>query len=226
MSKFLPHVFLFFILMPLNAIAQQAFDGHATQGTSQFEAPHLGEKPKRDSLLADQPNPPSIGGAFMRSLVIPGWGQRRGGAKTSARNFFVAEVLLWSGFAALQVQGNWLTDDYKLFAASHAGAEVAGKNDQFFVDVGNFISVDEFNQNSLRRRDVEGLYDPATHFWRWDTQANQFRFANLRKRSDRAYSTRIWSLPASLPTTLLAAFMPPGWPTSKLLALMKNKEGE
>lgn len=130
----------------------------------------------------------TIGGAFLRSLAIPGWGQRRAGAKTAARNFFVTEALLWSGFTALQVYGNWLKDDYRLFAAAHAEAEVSGREDQFFVDIGNFISVEEFNQSRLRRRDVEGLYDPATHFWRWDTDSNRQRFFNMRKRSDKAFA--------------------------------------
>jgi hypothetical protein len=134
----------------------------------------------------------TIGGAFMRSLLIPGWGQRRAGAKTAARNFFVTEVLLWSGFTAFQVYGNWLKDDYKLLAATHAAAEVAGKDDQFFVDMGNFISVEEFNQNRLRRRDVQGLYDPATHFWQWDTDAQRQRFENLRIRSDKAHSRALF----------------------------------
>ncbi|MDZ7362353.1 MAG: hypothetical protein ONB46_16775 [candidate division KSB1 bacterium] len=137
---------------------------------------------------SDAPKSLTLGGAFMRSLVIPGWGQRRAGAKAAARNFFVAEILLWGGFATQEFYGNWLKDDYKLFAATHAGAAISGKDDQFFVDMGNFISVDEFNQNRLRRRDVEGLYDPATHFWRWNTEANRQKFFNLRKRSDKAFS--------------------------------------
>jgi len=131
---------------------------------------------------------PTIGGAFMRSMLIPGWGQRRGGARTAARNFFVAEALLWSGFAALEVYGGWQKNDFKLFSASHAGAQISGKDEQFFVELGNFISVDEYNQARLRRRDVEGLYDPATHFWRWDTDANRQKFFNMRKRSDKAYA--------------------------------------
>lgn len=179
---------LFFLLLPFAAPAQEKIDFRANLAASQFASARLLHNSANDSIADYSSGSSSLGGAFLRSAVIPGWGQRRAGAKTAARNFFVAEVLLWSGFASLQVNGHWLKNDYKVFAATHAGVEIADKDDQFFVDVGNFISVEEFNQSRLRRRDVEGLYDPATHTWKWDTEANQLKFANLRKRSERSFS--------------------------------------
>ncbi|MDZ7288686.1 MAG: hypothetical protein ONB44_03490 [candidate division KSB1 bacterium] len=176
-------------LMPQGVLAQEEIALSATPlPSSHFIMPRLVDEFSPDTITVNLSNSPTIGGAFIRSLVIPGWGQRRAGAKTAARNFFVAEVILWSGFTAFEVYGNWVKSDYKLFASTHAGAAVAGKDDQFFVDMGNFISVDEFNQNRLRRRDVEGLYDPVKYFWRWDSDANRQRFFNMRKRSDKYFS--------------------------------------
>lgn len=168
---------------------------------------------------------PTIGGAFMRSMLIPGWGQRRGGAKTAARNFFVAEVLLWSGFAGLEVYGGWQKNDYKLFAASHAGAQTAGKDDQFFVEVGNFISVDEYNQARLRRRDVEGLYDPATYFWRWDTDANRQKFFNMRKRSDKAFA-RAELVAAGVIANHIVSGIHAAWVAHRKASQQKKERGE
>jgi hypothetical protein len=188
MFKPLRLALLFFLLLSFSASAQEKIDFRAALAPFQFERARLSNQWVNDSIPDNSSGSLSIGGAFLRSALIPGWGQRRAGTKTAARNFFVAEVLLWSGFATLQVHGHWLQNDYKLFAAAHAGVTLTDKDDQFFVDLGNFISVDEFNQNRLRRRDVEGLYDSATHFWRWDTEANQIKFANLRKRSERSFS--------------------------------------
>lgn len=188
MSKLLHIAALFLILLPFASLAQEKMDFRADLAAAQFASGRLLHYFAKDSIADNSSGSSSLGGAFLRSAVIPGWGQRRAGAKTAARNFFVAEVLLWSGFASLQIHGNWLKNDYKLFAATHAGVELADKDDQFFVDAGNFFSVDEFNQSRLRRRDVEGLYDPATHAWKWDTEANQLKFANLRKRSERSFS--------------------------------------
>lgn len=130
----------------------------------------------------------SMGGAFLRSALIPGWGQKAVGARTSARNFFVAEAVLWAGVIAFNVHGNWLEDDYRTLAAEHAAADVNGKSAQYFVDMGNFATIDDYNQARLQNRDAQSLYDPATHFWRWDTPANQARFRQLRVDSDKADS--------------------------------------
>jgi hypothetical protein len=205
-SNFYFFIFLSTLFLPFSVHAQKEPDSSAKQlfpaQQSFLYQPTVNSEPENDPAWRDHNDHDSasrsdsgsitIGGAFMRSLVIPGWGQRRVGAKTAARNFFVAEVLLWTGFTAFQIYGNWIEDDYKLFAATHAGAQVAGKEDQFFADMSNFISVDEFNQNRLRRRDVEGLYDPVKDFWEWDTDVNRRKYENLFERSEKAYSRALF----------------------------------
>jgi hypothetical protein len=215
-------LFSFFIVLPFSAFTQENFHPKVIPIFSRLAA--------NDSLVqlpkdADESKPLTIGGAFMRSLAIPGWGQRRAGAKTAARNFFVAEVLLWSGFTALEIYGHWLKDDYKLFAATHASAQISGKDDQFFVDMGNFISVDEFNQNRLRRRDVEGLYDPAAYFWRWDTDPNRIRFFNMRKRSDKAFS-RAELVAAGVIANHIISGIHAAWVTHKKSSQREKERGE
>lgn len=142
-----------------------------------------------DSLQAHSPQKKiSIGSAFVRSALFPGWGQRATGANKAARNFFVAEVGLWLGVISFNVHGNWLQDDYRLLASEHAQVDSRDKSDVFYVDIGNFTNIDEYNQSRLQRRDIAALYDPATHYWQWDTEANRNRFADLRLRSDKAFS--------------------------------------
>jgi hypothetical protein len=216
---------LFFLLLPFVVVAQEKIDFRAALTPSQFERAPLLNKSMNDSIADHSSGLTSLGGAFLRSAVIPGWGQRRAGAKTAARNFFVAEVLLWSGFASLQVYGHWLKNDYKLFAATHAGVELADKDDQFFVDVGNFSSVEEFNQNRLRRRDVEGLYDPATHAWKWDTEANLIKFANLRKRSERSFSRSNLVVAGVLANHIISGIHA-AWVAHKKSSAKANERGE
>jgi hypothetical protein len=216
---------LFFLLLPFAASAQEKMDFRADLAAAQFASGRLLHNSANDSIADHASSSPSLGGAFLRSAVIPGWGQRRAGANTAARNFFVAEVLLWSGFASLQVYGHWLKNDYKLFAATHAGVELADKDDQFFVDAGNFISVDEFNQSRLRRRDVEGLYDPATHAWKWDTEANQLKFANLRKRSERSFSRSNLVVAGVLANHIISGIHA-AWVSHKKSSAKSNERGE
>jgi len=148
-------------------------------------------KPIDFSFLADSTTAssgPSRGSAFIRSFLIPGWGQKYIGAKTSARTFFTAELALWTSFVVFQLRGQWLEDDYQLFGETHAGLEADGKADQYFVDVGNFNNIDDYNNAQLRNRDVAGLYDRQTFFWQWDSEANRLRYDDIRVRSESAYS--------------------------------------
>lgn len=131
---------------------------------------------------------PIRGKAFLRSLLIPGWGQKHNQAKTSALNFFVAELALWGGFVAFQVRGHWLEDDYLLFGATHSGFDPQGKDSRFFADAGSHQSIEDYNQAQLRSRNVAALYDPATHYWKWDSAENRQRYYNLRRRSERAFA--------------------------------------
>ena len=50
----------------------------------------------------------------------------------------------------------------------HAGVSAEGKDDQFFIDVGNFMSVADYNDKRLRDREPDKLYDPLKGYsWRW-----------------------------------------------------------
>ncbi|MCK6560677.1 hypothetical protein HUU39_26380 [candidate division KSB1 bacterium] len=160
-------------------------------------SPRAAAVPGQEAHLAaaDAATPPEatgkrigIGSAFLRSALIPGWGQKVVGARTAARNYFVADVTLWIGVISFNVYGNWLRDDYRLLAVEHAQVKAAGKSDKYFVDVGNYASLEDYNQSRLQRRDVASLYDPATHYWRWDSEAERARFDRTRLRSERAFN--------------------------------------
>ncbi|MCG8605841.1 hypothetical protein MJD09_12690 [bacterium] len=101
--------------------------------------------------------------------------------------FAATEVVLWGTFLGFNVWSDWLKDDFRTFAATHAEANINGKPDSYFVDIGNFDDVFEYNQAQLRNRDVTTLY-PETEefFWRWDSITNRREFRDIRVRSDRA----------------------------------------
>jgi len=142
----------------------------------------------RIDSLGTSTTPTSKGKAFLRSLIIPGWGQKSIGAKTSARTFFAVEVALWAGFTMFQLRGHWLEENYRLFGKTHAGFDENGKADRYFVDVGNYNSIDEYNEAKLRNRDLAGLYDREAFFWKWDSETNRGYYDHIRVRSERAFS--------------------------------------
>lgn len=184
---------LFFMFFGARLMAQDGADlygrmfdasGEIKRGSAFVSSDFSG---RLDSMVTSTASP-SKGKAFLRSLIIPGWGQKTVGAKTSARTFFAVELALWAGFTAFQLRGHWLEDDYRLFGETHAGINESGKADRYFVDVGNFNNIDDYNEARLRNRDVAGLYDRATYFWQWDSEANRLRYDDMRVRSESALS--------------------------------------
>jgi hypothetical protein len=155
-----------------------------------------GESPKRKS----------VGIAAIYSLLVPGMGELYTGGFSSGKYFLIAEGVLWLGYAVLDIYGNAIRDDARMFAVVRAGVNPAGKNDQFYVDIGNFLDVDEYNQKKLRDREPEKLYDPSQGYgWKWDADASRVAFRDRRVASDNAYNSRKFVVAAVLVNHIASA---------------------
>jgi hypothetical protein len=132
---------------------------------------------------------PGKGKAFFLSFVLPGAGEYYAGSKKWATVFAVSELTLWTTFTAFRIYGNGKRDDSRIFAAAHAGVNPSGKNDQYFIDIENFMSIVDYNDFKLQRRDLAALYpEDATYSWQWDSESSRAKYENLRVAKDRAYS--------------------------------------
>lgn len=129
--------------------------------------------------------------AFLKSLVVPGWGQYSLGRKNSALGFLGADVMLVGGMLTLSSYGRSTRADYKALASAYAG--VVGDHDHdFYVDVANWMTVDEYNERRLQQRDFDALYTSAADYWAWDTEDHRAEMENLRIKSDRAFNNIIY----------------------------------
>lgn len=124
-------------------------------------------------------------GPFLSSLLIPGWGQYKQGRKNQALMFFGFELAMWGGMFAVKSYGEWLENDYRTFAVLHAGIDTRGKDHDYYVDIGNYQSLDEFNQVQQLERDYESLYLSGDYQWEWDGDSNRQDFKNLRIKADK-----------------------------------------
>lgn len=131
----------------------------------------------------------SPGTAVFYSLLLPGMGELYAGRFDQGKYSLIAESGLWLTYISFRQYGSWLRDDARRFASVHSGAEINGKNDQFFVDIGNFTDTYEYNDKKLIDRSPERLYDVnAGYYWRWDTDANRSEFRALRVSSERVFN--------------------------------------
>jgi hypothetical protein len=144
-----------------------------------------------DPLQSESGGKKSAGLAAVYSLVLPGMGELYAGGFDSGRYFLIADGLLWLTFAAFEVSGNYLQDDARAFAVSRAGIDPAGKDDQYYVDIGNFLDINEYNEKQLRDREPENLYDPAAGYgWAWDSDASRATYRDQRIESETMYNNK------------------------------------
>ncbi|MBU0517908.1 hypothetical protein KKA00_09280 [bacterium] len=127
-------------------------------------------------------------GAMFRSLLIPGWGESYLGYHETARWFFWTDVAIWSGIIGLEVFSNWKEDQFIAFASTHANTSMQGKSDDFFADIGNYNSTEEYNEAKLRERNYDALYTNASDFWAWDTAGNREEYDAIRIASRSAHN--------------------------------------
>ncbi len=127
--------------------------------------------------------------AFFLSLALPGAGEFYAGSKKSGLIFLGAEIALWSGCGAFRTYGDWKKEDYRLYAAVHAGVDLSAKDHAYFVDIENYSDLQVFNDAKLQQRDLRGMYpEDRAYSWSWDSDESRTRFKSLRLSSDRAYN--------------------------------------
>lgn len=131
----------------------------------------------------------SIAIAAVYSLLLPGMGELYAGNYGRGKYFTIAEGALWLTLFGVDQYGRWLQKDARNFAVQHAGVSLAGKNDKYFIDIGDYQTVQEYNNELLRRRNPYQLYgEHSSEAWSWDTRINMDNFRNMRISSDEVFN--------------------------------------
>jgi len=144
--------------------------------------------------------------AVFYSLLLPGMGEWYADDFASGRYSLVAEATLWLTYVSFQQYGTWYQSDARQYASSHAGASQAGKNDQFFVNMGNFDNMYDYNDQKLRERDLADVYDPAAGYsWNWDTDADRQHFRAMRVSSDKIFNNSKFVIGAVILNHIISA---------------------
>ena len=121
-----------------------------------------------------------------KSLIIPGWGQKTLGKPKRARFYNYIESGILLTLISSSTFSNIEKKNYKAFASRHAGISSSGKDHKYWVDIGNYNSINAYNDEHLRNREIDDLYsDDNKWSWGWDLESNRKIFENKRIRSDQ-----------------------------------------
>lgn len=137
------------------------------------------------SEAQDKPSPES---AFIRSLVVPGWGHYYSNPDQwrSGQVHLGADIALIASYFGFSVRANNLEDQYETLASLKAGVEISDRSRSFQIALGDFDTLDEYNEHQLRSRNWNRLYnDQPENRWNWKTEDDRNKYNNLRSNVDR-----------------------------------------
>ncbi|MCX6160683.1 MAG: hypothetical protein NTV87_05020 [Ignavibacteriae bacterium] len=129
--------------------------------------------------------------SLLLSFVLPGAGHFYADRMDVGGYFLGAEAALWLGYGGFTYYANSLQSDSRSFASVHSGLDKNGKPDDYFSNVGNYMSVYDYNNEKLSRGEYDLLYDVGSYYWNWDSQSNQGEFESQRRKSERTYNNRV-----------------------------------
>lgn len=173
------HKKIVFILILLSMMFQQ---GQA-QG---FRSELVQEQ--EDNLTVEWEKP-SQARAFLLSFALPGAGEHYAGSKKMATVFAATELALWTTFTSFRIYGSWKRNDFRLYAVAHAGVDLKGKDDQYFLDIENYMTLVDYNDAKLQQRNVGAMYpETETWDWNWDSESSREAYEQMRVSSDQAYN--------------------------------------
>ena len=133
----------------------------------------------------------SPGGAFLRSLVLPGWGQAvlarsRPELRGRGRTGFWLDVGLAAGVWGLTRLGQIKESEYQAYARRAAGAADHADGSEYWIDVSNYESRADFNQAMLEIGRPQRRYLDAADDWAWPSYGDLIRYRDLRAVSEHA----------------------------------------
>ncbi len=115
------------------------------------------------------------------SLLLPGSGQLAAGKSTRGKVFLGVDLALWVGYFGSLAYADKIGQDYRAFAALHAGVYAPGKTEQYWIDIGYYDNIYRFNESRLLNRDIAGMYpETPEYYWQWDAEGNRLKYNDLR----------------------------------------------
>ena len=137
------------------------------------------------------------GKALLKSLIIPGWGERSLGFNERSNIMLTSEATLWLGYGLLKVLSTRTDDQMVNYAVTNAQVDPAGKSNSYFDDVGNYVSLASYNDQMLRDRRPYLLYPADQGYdWQWESESNRKTFKDIKFRRNLYAHFAVYSLGA------------------------------
>lgn len=149
----------------------------------------------------------NLAGPLIKSLILPGWGEASIGADDKSRRSLLRESVLWLSFSGAGWTQSHYEQAYIQYANEYADIDLQHRSYQFAVDIGNYDSIESFNENKARRRQYQLMIDETIpgNRWQWDSSDHRQRFERMRITSGLAGKTQTFVLAGLIGHRIISA---------------------
>jgi hypothetical protein len=128
----------------------------------------------------------STGLALLYSAILPGMGELYAGNYSSGKYFTAAEVTLWITALGMSTYSTWQENNLKQYAKSKGGVQGDSFDSDFYANVGNYMSLEEYNNEMAFNRDYSAMYDVNTRNWKWNSVTDRKAYRSMWVSSRQA----------------------------------------
>lgn len=129
------------------------------------------------------------GGAFLRSLAVPGWGHHAVDPQnwTAGKRHLAADVVLIAAYFGYEAQAERLGRSLTAQARSYAGFDLAGRSRGLRIALADYDNLAAYNDAMERSRNWDRILpDTPENRWQWSDEDARRRFIGLINDEDAA----------------------------------------
>ena len=143
--------------------------------------------------------------AILYSMLIPGMGELYADRYDNGKYFTIADGVLWGVFAGFNIYGNWQEKNYKAFAESKGGVNLNNKDADYYANIGNYLSIDEYNAAMDLQSNFGKVYNTAANYWKWDSNDQRREYRNMWSSSEQAINNERFVVGALILNRVISA---------------------
>ena len=102
--------------------------------------------------------------------------------------FTVADGVLWGTYIGMNVYGNWQKDRYISYAQTNGGVNTESKDENYYATIGEYLNIDQYNDEKAFERSFEEMYDTEEYFWKWNTSEERKSYRSMWVSSEQTFN--------------------------------------
>jgi len=127
----------------------------------------------------------SVGLGIIYSLLLPGMGELYADAYDVGKYFTIADGILWGTFIGMNAYSSWQKDNYQSYAASRAGVDNNNKDENYYARIGEYTSIETYNDQKALERNFIEMYDEEKYFWKWNSVEERRTYRDMWTSSEQ-----------------------------------------